>query len=468
MLTMDRARKVYDLMVVGGGIAGLAVAEVFARSGYSVALVEKNEKLCMDTSGMHHEWFHFGSLYSIFPDPHYVRTLVGGIDDVLVYYRDFDGMNLRVSATGNLMTVDRGTGSWLREDKLEYLVGTTQDPDFSPDKHASIKEKMRHWAMKRSWNKVVQQFLARHNRFKEYDWRRGCASHYIGKTKLSDYVVKWPLLSDSPIAGVDLDLDTHVRVQSFDSPMRSYNIISDLLRSYLSYGGKVINNTKVITTNYRTDGVDLNGLREGKPWGIEGKQVVLAASSCTQELVPAMRVKRTASPLLVAYPAVCDKNVVRLIPFVEKTINHLLHEIDGKKYSLIGGGFAADPDDESAMAANNLSLTRMAKKVFPKLADSKIILYTGIKSELPSSLTKRNYLYRIEKVHNNGYVVFPGKFTLCFSLAVNTFRRIAGHYPNTFVTYNRSMDVTRYVDYPIHKRIVNQIVRDNSVAVKVA
>ncbi|MFQ5630403.1 MAG: FAD-dependent oxidoreductase, partial [bacterium] len=88
--------KKYDIVIVGGGIAGVATGEIFARSGFKTLVIEKHEKLCMETSGLHHEWFHFGSLYSIFPNNQFFRTMVGGIEDILDYYRDFAGMNLRI------------------------------------------------------------------------------------------------------------------------------------------------------------------------------------------------------------------------------------------------------------------------------------------------------------------------------------------------------------------------------------
>ena len=114
----------YDYTVLGGGIAGLAIAEIFARSGFSVCIVERNDQLCSETSGMHHEWFHFGSLYSIFPSNQFLRTVVGGIDDLLLYYRDFDGMNLRVSGKGDLITVNKDN-NWIREDNLKYVTSSS-------------------------------------------------------------------------------------------------------------------------------------------------------------------------------------------------------------------------------------------------------------------------------------------------------------------------------------------------------
>ena len=40
----------FDYAVVGGGIAGLASAEMFARNGYRVVLIERNAKLCQEAS----------------------------------------------------------------------------------------------------------------------------------------------------------------------------------------------------------------------------------------------------------------------------------------------------------------------------------------------------------------------------------------------------------------------------------
>lgn len=40
--------KIFDVVVAGGGIAGLATAEIFARSGYKVALLEKAATLCRE------------------------------------------------------------------------------------------------------------------------------------------------------------------------------------------------------------------------------------------------------------------------------------------------------------------------------------------------------------------------------------------------------------------------------------
>ena len=55
---MSNDKQVYDWCIVGGGITGLACAEMLARENKSVILVEKNKKLVGETSAEFHEWFH--------------------------------------------------------------------------------------------------------------------------------------------------------------------------------------------------------------------------------------------------------------------------------------------------------------------------------------------------------------------------------------------------------------------------
>jgi len=69
-------------------------------------------------------------------------------------------------------------------------------------------------------------------------------------------------------------------------------------------------------------------------------------------------------------------------------------------------------------------------------------------------IKKRNYLYRIEKIDRNVCFVLPGKFSLGFSLAVNTFRDLVGHYPNTYVIYDKNLDVREYIGLMRHRSII--------------
>ncbi|MFH1242192.1 MAG: FAD-dependent oxidoreductase [Pseudomonadota bacterium] len=444
----------YDLIVVGGGIAGLATGEIFARSGFKVALVEKNDRICTEASGIHHEWFHFGSLYSIFPTNQFLRTMVGGIDDILLYYRDFEGMNLRIDAQGKLITIDT-TKKWFREDSIEYIVNTIEDPDFTLSKQDSGKDKIRKIFFRWTWDRNIKQFIARHNRFQKYDWRRGCASHYIPKAGFLDYSRNSIQKADLP--DTNLDANTHIKIKSYDRPMNAYAIISDLIKSFVSYGGNLFTNTTF--HDYESDGKGSKVLLDNDRV-LETDFLILALGKDLERYAKGkIRVKSVASPLLVAYPQVCDANFVRLTPFINETINHLTHEIDNKRYSLIGGGYAAGAECETEKEDARNALLSRARKVFPKLADADILeTYFGYKVEVSASYSKRNYVYHIEPINNRVYIVVPGKFSLAFSLAVNVFHRLVGHYPNTYVVYDRTIDDGKWHGLMKHKSIVSDFV----------
>ncbi len=445
--------KEYETVIVGGGIAGLCTAEIFARSGIKTLLVEKAEKLCMETSGLHHEWFHFGSLYSIFPNNQFLRTMVGGIDDLLLYYRDFESMNLRIDGCGKLLTVAKSS-PWIRKDNLKYVITTTDDEDFSlsnPDNSSNFMYKM---GMKFLWNKAIKQFVARHNRFYKYDWRKGCSSHYIPKAGWLDYSEKFINKFDD--SEISLNPETHVSMESYDSPMYALHIISDLTRSFLSYGGEIRTATEFEEYQNKRDGKRVI-LSDGSV--VKTKRLILASgNNLAKQTKNKIKVKSVVSPLIIVYPRVCSSNVVRLTPFMDQTINHLKHSINGKDYSLIGGGYFANKDDNEAIEKAGFDLLNKAKAIFSRVADAEVVhLYYGTKTEIISSVKKRNYLYRIEKVDNDVYVTVPGKFSLAFSLAVNTFLKIMGHYPNTYVTYDKEMDVSQYVGLTKHKALIDRL-----------
>ena len=57
--------KNYDWIIIGGGIAGISIAEYISRTNKNILLIEKNSKLCAETTAEFHEWTHAGSLYTL-------------------------------------------------------------------------------------------------------------------------------------------------------------------------------------------------------------------------------------------------------------------------------------------------------------------------------------------------------------------------------------------------------------------
>lgn len=445
--------KKYEVVIVGGGIAGLATAEMFARSGLKTLLLEKQEKLCMETSGLHHEWFHFGSLYAILPQTQFFRTLVGGIEDVLDYYRDFNGMNLRIDGEGKLVKINR-QNAWFRQDNLVYAIATTNDNDFSLRKAKRIDEIARKMVMKLSWGKAIKRFVSRHNRFYKYDWRRGCASRWIPRAGWFDY-------SEEHLQNFENDeltlASTHISMQSYDCPMNAYSIISDLTKSLISNGGEFLSCAKFLDYRKKSNRIEVvydNGT-------IATNRLILASGKALQEQSKErIKVKSVLSPLLVVAPAVCSSNIVRLTPFMDQTINHLKHSVEGREYSLIGGGYFAPPNDGEAIRRASHQLLEKAQTVFPKMADAKLTrLYFSTKSEILSSKARRNYLYKIDKIERDVYTIVPGKFSLAFSLAVNTFKEVMGRCPQTYTSYHSDLDVDGFIAPIKHKSIMKEFLQ---------
>lgn len=453
------AAEPFDLVVVGGGIAGLATAELFARSGSRVLLVEANPRLCQETSGRHHEWFHFGSLYSIFPGNQHLRTMVGGIDDLLEFYSEFEGMNLEVTGAGELRTPAR-PGAWFGDEQIEYVVSATNDPDFSVRAARGLKDAFDRLSMGLAWDVVIKQFVSRHNRFYAHDWRRKPASRYIPRAGIFDYSRRNIEKFADP--DVRLDPDTHFKIRGYDRPFSAHAIVSGLAGSLLGCGGELRLSTEY--TGYETAAGGLT-VRLGGGESVRARRLVIATGrSLRQHLKGRFRVQVVVSPLLIVYPAVCRQHFARLTPFMPQTVNHLRHSHESVPYSLIGGGYFADPEDAPAVRRVDEQLRARAAAVFPGMASAEFVSsYFSHKTEIVGDFSKRNYQYRIERVDRDVYCLLPGKFSLSFSLAVNAYRRILGAEPVRRARAGAGPDVSGCVDLMLHKKMLKQHLASRSV-----
>jgi glycine/D-amino acid oxidase-like deaminating enzyme len=441
----------YDYAVVGGGIAGLAIAEIFARSGHSVVLIERNSQLCHEASASQHGWFHFGSLYSIFPQNSFLRTMIRGVEDLREYYSGFPGMNIRATGEGRLAFPQSGC-AWFRDEPIEYIVSARNDPDFDMRSYDGFKDYAQKLFFLATWELAIKQFISRHQRFHRHDWRSSKpASLWIPRAGFGDYSREVITKPNHP--GIALDIDTHFRIVGYDRPMRASLIMRDLARGLLGAGGDIQTGVDVERIEKVGRGRRLV-TRGGR--AIETETVIIAAGKWLGAFLgQSQGVKVVASPLLVAYPAVSDRNFVRMTPFVQRSLNHLHHEIDGLQYSVIGGGYSANPNDSKSVELVTGKLLEMAQRVFPRLAEAKVIeSYLGYKTEVVPKSGERNYQYFMRELDAGVYSVVPGKFSLAFSLAVNTYRRITGVFPAKQVKIAGSPRVGAYVGLTKHASLV--------------
>ncbi|HSU09951.1 MAG TPA: L-2-hydroxyglutarate oxidase, partial [Pseudonocardia sp.] len=88
----------YDVVVVGGGIVGLATAHAVARTGRSVAVVEREPRLAAHQTGNNSNVIHSGLYYA--PGGYKARLAVAGCAETVAFCRAHD---LPYEVTGKLV-----------------------------------------------------------------------------------------------------------------------------------------------------------------------------------------------------------------------------------------------------------------------------------------------------------------------------------------------------------------------------
>ena len=111
--------KLFDWIVVGGGISGISLAEILSREGKSTLLLEKNSKLASETSKVFHEWLHTGALYTLIPDRLVMlHFILGAIDDLIEFYSHYERMNLIPTVAG--LRIDKKQIGWFNNNYIHF------------------------------------------------------------------------------------------------------------------------------------------------------------------------------------------------------------------------------------------------------------------------------------------------------------------------------------------------------------
>lgn len=415
-----------DFLVLGGGIAGLAIAELLQRSGASVVLLEKNETLCSEASAEQQGWFHTGALYTALPRTSFCRTLVANLDDLIDYYNVFPGMNLRVDK--HIYTADRD--GWFSNRTNFYLYAHRKGVG---------------WQWKLPWSLAMNRAKRRMSRFELLDASRSLSHQLDADSKVITSVVQ------APPAGINLP-DVAFTLTSRDRGMNTRLIAADLLRSYLSCGGVV--KTNVLAKSIARSQVTATD-SAGETKLFQARHIILTAGKSSHLFSDEIRV--FARSLLVVSPALTDINFVNMSPHREQTINHLYHRYDGIDYSVIGNACYHDAQTATAetMRRTTSRLFALAKKVFPNLEHAKVAVFYGYRTELTQSSSIRNPLYHI-KDYEHYTLALPGKFSLCFSLAANICRHF-GIEPVSRTRMPQDIVVEQLIGLPRHVQIAKQL-----------
>ena len=410
-------KRIYDLAIVGGGIAGLVTAELFSRHGYSVVLIEKQNKLISGASSEQHGWFHLGSLYTASHQPIYLKKLVRTIETLQNYYSSFPSMNIYIK-NGVLNVANKKKG-WFVNSPLDYYVVARNSPEIIDCEDSYPKEIYKRF----KWDLKCKLMISRHERIYRHYWGgKKSAENWIPYANLIDYKkknIKKPEMKD-----LKLDNNNHFLLKSFDIPMNTFQITIDIFNRYLKNGGNVLLEREVDEINQiNVDGERLKLIKMDK-FEILSRKVIISAGRGTKKLCKSsFNLQTVASPLIVTYPRLHKKSFVRVTPSVESTINHIVHKVGEKYYSVIGGGQYAHFGCEDNIKKIVDTLYNNAKNTFTKFSEVKgKEHYIGLKTEVVNKKDKRNYGFSINKIDENVYSIIPGKFSLSFNLAIDLFK----------------------------------------------
>lgn len=431
----------FDVVVAGAGIAGIASAEILARNGLKVLIIDSNKKYCSFSSSQQHGWYHLGSLYSIFPNNNYLKSMLVGLECLIKNYKCFDGMNININKNGKLNFKNKKNG-WINNERINYIIASRNDQDFKKKNIKDIFDII-------DWEKKIKKFISRHGRYESYDWNKLNASNFIPDANLLDYRKK--IIKKPNITGLKLDKDTHFLMEGYDRTMKSYNIANDLFSSFLQNKGRYKVSTKFIKSKKKNNNFEIY-TNKGNflcKYFINATGYNLKKHNSTK-----FKVKSVYSPIAVFYPPLIKKNFVRLTPKKNETINHLLHKTEtNKTYSVVGCGMDANYKSKKIVEKK---LINLCKKNFVNFKKSCLVgLYSGLKTEYVKKDGDRHYEFKIHEKEKNHFLVVPGKFTLCFSLASQILKIILKK-NNSKIIKTSKLKKNKVINYPLHYNLVSK------------
>jgi hypothetical protein len=379
---------IYDWIIIGGGISGIAVAEILCREDKSVLLIEKNELLASETSKQFHEWVHSGALYTLVPDNLLtLRYLLGATDDLLEFYGSFPRMNLIASENG----VGASDSGWFNSERIDF--------------------KYRIRKLNPIWMGLVSRSISVIDLISKHDWLRRKAGSEYGRNKLHiDYWVKhiWEQLSTG---------EKFYTVTSPDITMNSRILLQDLINASTAKGLDIIVGEKVLSIDESSKRVNVI-TTDGE---YRSRNVVICSPDviASQYNVP---IKTGFAPM-----AIVENVPEKEVSFVEldyqlKACINLLKKDPGIGQA---GGITVNTESEIKPYLQYIIDEHKKRNPSIKVIDT----YVGIKKELASKGQDRNYLYHINQNSDRVWSIVLGKFTLAFSMAPEFYRRVFNKNP---------------------------------------
>ena len=395
--------KIFDWIIVGGGIAGISLSEILTREGHSVALIEKKNKLASVTTREFHEWFHTGSLYTLLKDD--MKTLkyvLGSLDDLLEFYSSFPKMNLQPTDKGLKITDD--DKGW-----------------FSPN-YINFKYRLKSRKLILPWLFAIARSIALIDGIRKHDWLRRRAGI------LESVTAKYYLPIIKNLFEIITNSNKFYKVETTDFTTNSRYLLADMIATAKKNGLEIFTKNELLEIKNSNDNVIAN-CSNGN---FQAKNMAVCLGGEIEKFSD-LKINKSYAPIAVVKNIKADtKSFVELDCFKKNCINIITK---GKSFGLIGG---ISLSNKSEIQKYFDFVIDEHKKLNPEIEI--LEKYVSIKNEIFQKKENRNYLFHIKtsKKYKNVWSVIPGKFTLAFSMAPEFYRIIYKKNPRKF--FNTSSD----------------------------
>src|SRR5262249_37524267 len=186
VMTPATAIHHYDIVIVGGGIAGIAIAELLSRrTDLRIKVIDHAAQLGAGTSSKLEGWFHAGALYSGNDDAQTFMNCVNGIEDLINYYSHYFvcrcNMVLKERRPDLFVpAVNCQEGGWFNAAPVFYILPNQNSPDI---KLSRFKNDVVLWEIQRQrvLNRIEAAFGPQHN------WLQGGQCRAPSYAQIEDY-----------------------------------------------------------------------------------------------------------------------------------------------------------------------------------------------------------------------------------------------------------------------------------------
>jgi len=377
------ASERFEWVIIGGGIAGISLAEILTREGHRVLIVEKNRTFASETTKLFHEWIHTGALYTLVPDRlRTLKYLIGAVDDLLEYYSDFENMNLGPTEDG----LNIASGGWFNNEHIRFRYRIRR---LNP-----------------AWTLLVARSISLIKAIASHDWlrrRAGVVDEYRS--------LAWKHLPDSLISTLSTR-SSYYELESPDFTVNSRMLVTDLLATAKQNGlqyrtGCEITKIEKLNGHYRV---------VGGGFEFTSENVVVCAGKNIADFTE-VSIKTSYAPIAIVSGLDDSQGSFVELDYYQRRCINLIRKSGG--IGLAGGISLADYEKCDKYLKYVIDKHRQTNPAMTVLDT-----YVGMKNEITFDTEDRNYLFHIEQCDSGIWAVVPGKFTLAFSLAPEFYRRM--------------------------------------------